>query len=189
MFELVFTNFALHIQLDAMETAVIKAALQHKRVKKNGVLLRSGEICKNIYFVDKGCLRMYHTDTYGLQHNVSFCPENWWAVDIASFSHRQPAVYALAALEDTDVLFISFPALEKLYADVPKLERFFRILTQNGFNLYQRRITSALSKTAEERYLMFRQQYPGLEQRIPQKQIASYLGITPVFLSRLRKRY
>ena len=188
MFERIFANFALHIHLDALETAQIRAAMRHKTVKKNGLLLSQGEICRNIYFVNAGCLRMYYTDRDGLQHNVSFCPENWWAVDIASFSHQQPAFYAISALEESDLLYISHAELEKLYGEIPKLERFFRILTQNGFNLYQHRIISALSKTAEERYLSFRKQYPGLEQRIPQKQIASYLGITPVFLSRLRKR-
>ena len=188
MFELILANFALHIHLDVSETGHIKSILQHKSVKKNTILLNAGEICRNIYFVNHGCLRMYHTDKDGLGHNVSFCPENWWAVDIASFSHQSPAFYAIAALEDTDVYYLSYHALEKLYTDVPKFERFFRILTQNGFNLYQRRITSALSKTAEERYLAFRKQYPGLERRIAQKHIASYLGITPVFLSRLRKK-
>jgi len=187
MFEFILANFALHITLNDAETAHIQTVLQHKTVKKNSVLLNAGEICRNIYFVNSGCLRMYHIDKQGAEHNISFCPENWWTVDIASFSRQSPAFYEISALEDAAVFFLNHTALEKLYTDVPKLERFFRILTQNGFNLYQRRITSALSKTAEERYLAFRKQYPGLEQRIAQKQIASYLGITPVFLSRLRK--
>jgi CRP-like cAMP-binding protein len=181
MFELILANFALHISLNEAEKAHIQSVLQHKAIRKNKVLLSAGEICRNIYFVNAGCLRVYHTDKQGNEHNISFCPENWWAVDIASFSRQSPAFYAIAALEDTDLLFFSYSALEKLYVEITKVERFFRILTQNGFNLYQRRITSALSKTAEERYLAFRKQYPGLEQRIAQKQIASYLGITPVF--------
>jgi CRP-like cAMP-binding protein len=189
MFELILANFALHIKLDASETAHIMGILQHKKIKKNSVLLSSGEICRNIYFVNSGCLRIYHTDREGLEHNISFCPENWWAVDIASFSHQSPAFYNIAALEDSDLFYLSHNTLEKLYTDVPKFERFFRILTQNGFNLYQHRINSSLSKTAEERYHLFKKQYPGLEQRIAQKHIASYLGITPVFLSALRKRY
>ncbi|TCC97961.1 Crp/Fnr family transcriptional regulator [Pedobacter frigidisoli] len=188
MFELILANFARHVQLDASETAQLKIVLQQKTVKKHDFLLSQGKICRHIYFVNKGCLRTYYTDREGLQYNISFCPENWWAVDIASFSRQQPAFYAIAALEDTDVLYISFTELEKLYTNIPKLERFFRILTQNGFNLYQHRITSGLSKTAEERYRMFQKQYPGLEQRITQKQVAAYLGITTVFLSRLRKR-
>jgi len=188
MFELIQANFALHITLNAAEKEHIQNALQRKTVTRNKVLLREGEICRNIFFVNRGCLRIYHTDTQGIEHNISFFPENWWAVDIASFSNQSPAFYSIATLEDTELYFLSYGALEKLYLEVPKLERFFRILTQNGFHLYQRRITSALSKTAEERYLMFRKLYPGLEQRIAQKQIASYLGITAIFLSRLRQR-
>ena len=188
MFEFILENLALHVTLDEAEQRLVKSDLQLTTIKKNKVLLSPGEICRNIYFVNKGCLRMYHTDKQGVEHNISFCPENWWAVDIASFSNQSPSFYAIAALQETELFYLSYSALEKLYLQVPKLERFFRILTQNGFNLYQRRITSALSKTAEERYLVFRKQYPGLEQRIAQKQIASYLGITPIFLSRLRKK-
>ncbi len=188
MYELILANFAMHIVLDAAEAEHIKTKLQHKTIKKNTILLDAGETCKNIYFVNKGCLRTFNTDEQGEEHNILFCPENWWAVDIASFSNQRPAFYSISALEDTEVFYFSYNVLEELYLAVPKLERFFRILTQNGFNLYQQRITSNLSKSAEERYELFHQQYPKLEQRIAQKQIASYLGITPVFLSMIRAR-
>jgi CRP-like cAMP-binding protein len=188
MYELIFKNFAMHITLDAAETEHIKHKLQHKFIKKNTVLLSAGETCRNIYFVNKGCLRIFNIDEQGEEHNVLFYPENWWAVDITSFSEQTPAFYTISALEDTEVFYLSYNVLEQLYVDTPKLERFFRILVQNGFNLHQQRITSNLSKSAEERYALFRQQYPKLEQRIAQKQIASYLGITPVFLSMIRGR-
>lgn len=171
MFELLLANFALHITLTAAEKAHIQSALQMATVTKNKVLLKEGGICRNIYFVNQGCVRIFHTDTQGIEHTSLFFPENWWAVDIASFSHQSPAFYSIAALEDTELYFLSYNALEKLYLEVPKLERFFRILTQNGLNLFQRRIPSALSKTAEERYQMFRKLYPGLEQRIAQNQL------------------
>ena len=189
MYELIFANFALHIKLDATETEQIKARLQQKTVKKKTELLSAGQVCRNIYFVNKGCLRIFNVDIEGEEHNVSFCPENWWAVDIASFSHQTSAFYNIDALEDTEVFYLSYSVLEELYVQIPKLERFFRILTQNGFHLYQQRITSNLSKSAEERYEQFQKQYPKLEQRIAQKQIASYLGITPVFLSMIRRKY
>ncbi|WP_184547909.1 Crp/Fnr family transcriptional regulator [Mucilaginibacter sp. FT3.2] len=188
MYQLIFANFAMHVTLDIAETELIKAKLQYKVVKRKTELLRVGAICRNIYFVNKGCLRTFNTDNEGLEHNIMFCPENWWAVDIASFAGQTPAFYTISALEETEVFYLSYSILEELYAQVPKLERFFRILTQNGFYLYQQRITSNLSKSAEERYELFQQQYPQLEQRIAQKQIASYLGITPVFLSMIRKR-
>lgn len=187
MFDLIMANFAMHVSLTPAEAAYVQSVLQHKVVKKNTVLLSAGEICRSIYFVNKGCLRIFNIDREGDQHNISFCPENWWSVDISSFFGQSPAFYSISALEDTDVFYLGYAAIEKLFTEVPKFERFFRILTQNGFNLYQRRITSNLSKTAEERYLQFQKQYPKLEQRIAQKQIASYLGITPVFLSMLRR--
>jgi CRP-like cAMP-binding protein len=188
MYGLILNNFAMHIALTDAETDYVKSQLQYKTWRKNTVLLDSGEICRNIYFVNQGCLRIFNTDQKGEQHNILFCPENWWAVDIASFSGYSPAFYAIQALEDTEVFYLSYGSLDQLYIEIPKFERFFRILIQNGSNLYQRRITSNLSKTAEERYELFQKQYPKLEQRIAQKHIASYLGITPVFLSMIRSK-
>jgi CRP-like cAMP-binding protein len=188
MYDYILSNVAMHILLDEAEKAYFKAVLQRKTVKKNTVLLAAGEVSRSIYFVDQGCLRMFYRDRDGKEHNVSFCPEFWWSVDMASFANQSPAFYSISALENTDVFYLSFQALEELYIKVPKFERFFRILTQNGFNLYQHRIMGSLSKTAEERYIQFKRQYPQLELRIAQKQIASYLGITPVFLSMLRHK-
>lgn len=188
LFDHLLANFALHVTLNTDEQAHIRSLLQHRFMRKNATLLSAGDICRAIYFVHKGCLRMYHTDPDGSDHTILFCPENWWSVDISSFSGQTPAFYSISALENTDVLSFSYPTLEALYGQIPKLERFFRILTQNGFSLYQQRITSNLSNTARERYVLFQRQYPKLEQRISQKHIASYLGITPVFLSILRKQ-
>jgi CRP-like cAMP-binding protein len=187
MFEFILANFALHINLNAVETELLKSKLQFKVFKKNDELLSAGENCRNIYFVNQGCLRVFNRDKEGEEHNILFTPENWWATDITSFSEQVPSFYNISALETTEVFYLSYPVLEQLYIDIPKLERFFRILTQNGFSLHQRRINSNLSKTAQERYIAFQKQYPHLEQRIAQKHIASYLGITPVFLSMIRK--
>ncbi|MET3977693.1 CRP-like cAMP-binding protein [Mucilaginibacter sp. UYP25] len=188
MFEHILANFATHITLDAADTDKVTAAFQYKVVSKNGSLLEAGEVCRNIYFVNRGCLRIFNRDKNGDEHNIMFCPENWWGNDMTSFTGQSPAYYYISALEITEVVYISHKALEQLYIDVPKLERFFRILVQNGFSLFQRRINTNLSKTAQERYVLFQQLYPRLEQRISQKHIASYLGITPVFLSMIRKR-
>jgi len=189
MFDFILANFAMHIQLNATETARLCNELQIIEVKKNEVLLDAGNICRNIYFVDKGCLRLFYRDKGGDEHNILFCPENWWAADMASFSAQTPAFYHIAALEETQVFYLSSAILEELYIEIPKLERFFRILSQNGFSFFQRRINSNLSQPAEERYARFQRQYPGLEQRIAQKHIAAYLGITPVFLSMIRSKH
>lgn len=188
MFDAIFKNFALHINLDASEVERISAVLQVRDVPKHTLLLEAGTTARNVYYVVSGCLRLFYTDENGDEHNISFSPENWWAVDITSFSMQKPAFMSIDALEDTTVCYLSYDAMEQLYQEVPKLERFFRILTQNGLYVYQRRTISNLSETAESRYKRFRKRYPDLELRITQKHIASYLGITPVFLSMLRKR-
>lgn len=185
---LIMSNFALHISLNAPEKDYVGSLLKYAHFDKNTILLACGEKCKNIFFVESGCLRVFYTDQLGSEHNIYFAPENWWAVDMASFSKQTPAFYSISAIEESIVHYIDYSTLEKLYTEVPKFERFFRILTQNGFDMYQARITASLSQTAEERYRRFRNQYPQLEQRIAQRHIASYLGITPVFLSRIRKR-
>lgn len=188
MNKLFFQNIARHIELDTSEELYLKSKLQFKTVSKNEELLRTGDICRNIYFVNTGCLRIYKNHENGEQTNVLFCPENWWACDIISFSTGTPSTYSIAALENGQIIGIDFKELEEIYAEIPKLERFFRILLQNGFALYQNRLTLALSASAEIRFSVFNIQYPMLINRISQKHVASYLGITPVFLSMIRKR-
>ena len=178
----------MHISLDIEEQNKITSFINQQNINNKTVLLEAGEKCRSLYFVNQGCLRIYFTDSDGEEHNVSFSPENWWATDIASFSTNKPAQFSIGAIEDTELFSIEFHTLEKLYTQIPKLERFFRILTQNGFSIHQQRIISYLSKSALQRYKLFRKQYPKLEQRIAQKHIASYIGITPVFLSRLRQQ-
>jgi CRP-like cAMP-binding protein len=187
MSQLLLSNFAMHVALAPAEQEQVLAVFKEMTVQKRAYLLRPGNVERHIYFVDQGCLRMYHTDQDGAEHNLCFYPENWWVCDIVSFFKARPATNTIQALEDSVISYVSLGDLEKLFAEVPKLERFFRILTQNGFDMFQRRVMSGLSKTAEQRYLEFRKSYPGLEQRIAQKHIASYLGITPVFMSMMRK--
>jgi len=185
---LILDNIAKHIQLEPSEADYFLTLLKETKIKKNSVLLRPGDVCKALTFVTSGCLRLYKTDTDGKDHILLFAPEGWWCTDSYSFYTQTPAEYGIDALEDTTCLQITAEKLELLYKEVPKFERFFRILFQNGFIMYQKRITANTSLTAEKRYHRFKLTYPKLEQRIAQKHIASYLGITPVFLSRLRKR-
>ncbi|MBE9463707.1 Crp/Fnr family transcriptional regulator [Dyadobacter subterraneus] len=187
MNRLILSNFAMHIALSSGEQQKVLALLQQKMVDKRTFLVQAGKVDRYIYFVNRGCLRMYNTDKEGMEHNICFYPENWWACDIVSFFKEKPAVNTIQALEDSEVYYMSLSRLEELFLEIPKFERFFRILTQNGFDLYQKRISSNLSKTAQERYLEFRKLYPGLESRIAQKHVATYLGITPAYLSMMRK--
>jgi len=177
----------MHIALAPHEQEQALSFFQLKELKKRTWLLHAGETNRHIYFVRRGCLRMFYTDKSGEEHNIGFYPENWWVCDIVSFFNEKPSANAIQTLEDCEVYCASLPQLEKLFQTIPKFERFFRILSQNGFELYQLRITSQLYKSAEERFIEFRKRHPGLEQRIAQKHIASYLGITAAFLSMMRK--
>lgn len=181
-------NIAKHIQLTTAEEELLLAHLLAKSVVKNQVVVAAGAFCKELYFVTEGCLRIYQTDENGVDANILFCPENWWASDIVSFSGNTPATFSIDAIEDTELICIAARDMESLYLKIPKLERFFRILFQNGFALYQQRLSLVLQATAEKRYELFSRQYPTLVNRISQKHIAAYLGITPVFLSIIRRK-
>jgi CRP-like cAMP-binding protein len=188
MYELFFQNIAKHIQLDSSEEEKVKEKLHLMTFAKKEKLLNAGDHSKFVYFITEGCLRIFESHENGEETNILFCPEQWWANDVNSFSQGIQSTYSIEALEDSTVVAIRDKDLEELYIKVPKLERFFRILYQNGFGLYQNRLTLALSTSAEFRYTLFKRQYPTLEKRISQKQIASYLGITTVFLSKIKKK-
>lgn len=186
--ELILQNISRHIQLDTTETDFFISLLQCRKLKRQEFLLKPGDICKTENFIVKGCLRTYTIDKNGFEHIVMFGIEDWWVGDLFSFLTQSPATYFIDALEETEVLQISKANLDKLYDRVPKFERFFRLILQNAFIAQQLRINQNLSFTAEQRYLDFITKHPKLEQRLSQKQISSYLGITPVFLSMLRRK-
>lgn len=148
--------------------------------------MRAGEVCRCESFVLEGCLRNYYLDDKGSEHILQFSIEDWWTSDLYSLLTQTPASQFIDALEDTVVAQIEKDDLEKLYNEVPKFERFFRIMFQNAFVSHQRRILQNIGSSGEDRYLVFREKYPALEQRLPQHQIAAYLGITPEFLSKIR---
>ena len=184
----ILKNISKYINLQNHEIECFTTILKHKTVKQKEFLLRSGDVCRHETYVLKGCLRTYYTDDNGFEHVIYFSIEDWWAEDLFSFLTQTPAKYTIEALEDTEVLQIEKANLEKLYQQVPKFERFFRLSFQNAYIAQQERITQNLSFTAEERYTFFKKKYPYSEQRFSQKQVASYLGITPEFLSVLRKK-
>jgi len=186
--DLIIQNINRHIQLNNTETDFFISILQTKKLRRKEFLLRQGDTCKTENFVVKGCVRTYTIDENGFEHIVMFGIEDWWVGDLYSFLTQSPATYFIDALEDTEVLQISKLNLDRLFERVPKFERFFRLILQNAFIAQQQRINQNLSYTAEQRYLDFITKQPNLEQRLSQKQVAAYLGITPVFLSMLRKK-
>lgn len=186
--DLIIQNISRHIYLDETERDFFISLLETKKLKRKEFLLKQGNICKTENFIVKGCLRTYTIDDTGFEHIVMFGIEDWWVGDLYSFLTQNPSTYFIDALEDTEILQISKANLDRLYERVPKFERFFRLILQNAFIAQQQRINQNLSYTAEQRYLDFIEKYPQLEQRLSQKQVAAYLGITSVFLSMLRRK-
>jgi CRP-like cAMP-binding protein len=189
MYDLILKNVSRFITLTPEEEQYFTSILKVKKLKKKQYLLQEGEITHHEYFVNKGCLRTYSIDERGLEHIIQFAVEDWWTGDMYSFLTQTPARYTIDALEDSELLCLEKNALEELYVKIPKFEKFFRNLLQNAFVSLQDRITSNLSKPADERYCNFIEKYPQMEPRLPLKQIASYLGITPESLSRIRSQY
>jgi CRP-like cAMP-binding protein len=188
MYQRILGNVARHIQLSAEEEHYFTSILHVRKLRKRQYLLQEGDVCRNEYFVNSGCLRTYYIDDKGTEHVVQFAPEDWWTGDMHSFITQTPARFTIDALEDSEIFYFDKTAYEDLFLKAPKFERFFRILLQNAFVSLQNRVIAAMSDTAEERYRNFIDKYPHLEQRLPQHQIASYLGITPESLSRIRRQ-
>ncbi len=187
-YSLILSNVAKRIQLSEEETDFFLSLLQFKSLKKKEFLLRRSEQARHTNFVNKGCLRVFQIDDDGHARTAAFAIQDWWISDLAAFLTQTPATNYIEALEDTELFQIEKNDLERLYQEVPKFERMFRILHQNAFIALHQRLMQNISQTAEDRYLAFRQKFPDLELRIPLKYIASYLGVTPEFLSMLRRK-
>ena len=187
-FDLLISSISKHISLTAEETEFFTSLLRSRSLANGEFLLREGDVCKYESFVVKGCVKTYYADENGLEHIIDFSIEEWWADDLYSFLTQTASKSNIKAIEDTDILQIGKTDLELLYKKTPKFERFFRILFQNAFIAQREQITQALSASAEERYLLFLKKKPYADKRFSQKDIASYLGVTPQFLSTLKKK-
>jgi len=186
--DLIIQNITRHIRLTEDEEQHFCSLLRPQQVKRKHFLLEEGEICRYSAFVTGGCLRGYTVDKDGFEHVLSFAPPGWWAADMYSLLSQKPGLLNIEALEDTTMLLLSKTNQEKLYTDIPKFERFFRIITENSLVSYQQRLIDNLSLTAEDRYHNFCRRYPTLINSLPKKQIASYIGVTPEFFSRMQRQ-
>jgi CRP-like cAMP-binding protein len=175
-----------HIQMTPEENSVFLSKVKFRKYLKGQFVVQNGDICRHESFVLSGGLKTFYIDSDGHEHIVMFAIEDWWTADLGSFITQTPADLNVQCLEDSELVQISYNDLQQLYIEIPKLERFFRIIIQNAFVAAQKRIINNLSLPAVERYVQFRQQYPKIEQRVPQYMIASYLGITKEFLSKIR---
>jgi len=187
-FDLLITNVSRHISLTAEEVEFFTSILKSKSLANGEFLLHEGDVCRYESFVTRGCLKNYYQDENGFEHIIDFLIEEWWADDLYSLLTQTASKSNIKAIEDTDVLQISKTDLELLYQKIPKFERFFRILFQNAYITQREQINLALSASARERYLLFVKKKPYAEKRFSQKDIASYLGVTPQFLSTLKKK-
>ena len=187
MYEVLRSHIAKYIDLSQEEFTHCTTLFIPKKVRKKAFLLQEGDVCKHIAFVGKGCLFAYTVDLKGDEHVVQFAVESWWISDMYSYLTGEPATYHIQALEDSEVFLLDRTAREQLSTDIPKFERFFRLLLQNNYIATHRRITASLGMSVKEQYLQFVKKYPAIAQRVPQRHIASYLGITPEALSRIRK--
>lgn len=185
---LLILSLSKQITLTEEEKDFFISLLKKKVLKKGEFLLREGEVCWNDSFVVKGSLKNYFVDENGFEHVIDFLIEDWWANDLFSLFTQSPSKSYIRAIEDSEVLQISKENLDILFLKIPKFERFFRILFQNAYIAQQKQIMSTLSADAEERYLSFLKSKPYAETRFSQKDIASYLGVTPQFLSKMKRK-
>ena len=188
MYDLYFQNFSSKVPLSEEEQAQIKSYLTPKKLRKKQYLLQEGDVAKSVAFVEKGVLRSYTVDENGDEHIVQFALEGWFISDLYSFLTGEPATHNIDAVEDAELVLISKSANDELLKTMPKYETFNRLLITNAYLALQRRLTSIISQPTEERYKAFQTLYPHIVQRVPQHMIASYMGLTPESLSRIRKR-
>jgi CRP-like cAMP-binding protein len=176
-----------YIPLSNIEFEAIYQVMKREVFKKRDALVRAGEPCEHFYFVLSGSLRTYTTDERGHEHIFHLAFEDWWASDLFSFITGDCAFFSIEALEDSEVLAIHRDDYEVLLSNYPKFERFFRLLMQNAYVASQKRTMDIMSLSAEKRYLQLIHRYPQMELRVAQHHIASFLGITPEALSRIKR--
>lgn len=180
--------FEKFLPLDEDEKAAVEAYFKKRSVRRRQFILQEGDVSSLNTFVVEGCFRMYLADENGKEHNLQFAIENWWIGDIGSFHSEEPSKLYIEALENAVILQIKKEDQLRLFVDYPKFNRIFRVFTENALVSAQRRILQNISSTAEERYLDFLKRHPYLFNRVSNVQIASYLGVTPEFLSTIRKK-
>ncbi len=186
MYDLLLKNITKQIDLTSQEELLIKSKFQLQKVKNKEVIVDFGDVCTRTYFVNTGCLRSYARDNNGTEHTISFAPSDWWIGEMGSYISGEPATLSIEAIEKSEILYIEKGDYEELFKGIPKLESVFRKMLERSVVAYQKRLIDNLSKTAEERYINFSGKFPQLVNAIPQKLIASFIGVTPEFFSKMK---
>ena len=184
----ILENIAKHVTLTPEEQELFLSKTETRQFKVKTILLSAGEVATCTYFVNSGILRSFNINDNIIEHVLHFACEGWWIGDMYSYISGKPGNLFIEVLEDAEVVIITKENHQKLYQEIPKLERFFRILAENSLVSHQERLMDNLSLTAEERFEKFCSKYPTLIQKVPQKQIASFIGVTPEFFSKMKAR-
>lgn len=185
---LILENIAKHVSLTQEEQELFLSKLETNTYKTKTILLNAGEVCKHSYFVNSGILRSFNINDNIVEHVLSFACEGWWMSDMYSYFSQKPGQLFIEVLEEAEVVSLSKENQEQLFFEIPKLERFFRILIENSLVANQQRLMDNLSLPAEERFEKFTKKYGTLVHKVPQKQIASFIGVTPEFFSKMKAR-
>lgn len=181
-------NLNRYVDLNEEDEKQFCAIVRTTKVKRRQFIVQPNFVCTHQTYVVNGAFRSYFISKEGVEHTIQFAIEDWFISDFNSYIHQIPASLYVEALEDSVVQEIAYEDVEQLCKSNPKFERFFRLVAQKSFTFSQRRILSNLGKSAEERYVEFQSLYPSIVQRIPQYALASYLGMSAEFLSKIRKR-
>ena len=189
MFEVLFNNIRQKISITEKEEEICRSLFIPKKLRKRQYLLQQGDVSKYTAFVEKGLLRSYVIDDKGTELIMQFAPEGWWIGDIYSNITGEPAESNIDAIEDSELLLLTNQAYEHLLQEAPVFERFFRIITENSIAANSHRLIDYMGLSAQERYFTFCNRYPMLMKTLPQKQIASYIGVTPEFLSKIKAEF
>jgi CRP/FNR family transcriptional regulator, anaerobic regulatory protein len=186
MLQPLLNHFESYLPFEKKEKHFFEGRVVQRCIKRRQAILQEGFPCKHYSFIVEGCFRMYGVDSKGTEHNLQFAAESEWIADIGSFHAGKPSKLFIEALESSLILQIEQQDLYFLFKAMPKLDRIFKVIIENKFVELQNRVLQNISSTGQERYLTFLEQYPQLASRLPNTQIASYLGITPEFLSKIR---
>ena len=182
------THIRHYVELSEPDVAIVERYAEPVELKRREYLVTEGQVCRCNYFVEKGCLRMFYINGKMMEQTTQFALENWWLSDYFSFAKQTPSLYAIQAVEKSLVIAIDSKRQDELFAEVPQLESYFRIMMQRALAASQLRVKLIYEFSKEEMYTHFVTSYPQFFQRVPQYMIASYLGLTPEYLSELRKR-
>ena len=182
-------NISRHAILNPEEIAVFEASWTKKTLEKGEYLLRNGDVCRHDNYIVSGALKAFYINSEnGNEEILYFAIDDWWATDMESFSKQKPSIYNIQAIDKTTVLQISYHSFQKLLHEIPSLERYFRIILESYLGSLQKRIIYNNVYDAEHRYYDFLKTYPNIASKVPQYLIASYLGVSAEFLSRIRKK-